>query len=86
MTLSGGEDRVVFRFVAQVEHLSASLLYEDAQSPPLAVAGIDDFSFNLNIRPETLSLNTSLGNLKVEDGSLPEVLALLIFNKGKSQV
>lgn len=73
LVLSGGSERVVFRLIAQVDKLAASLLYEDGESTPLAIAGIEDVSFNLNVHPETLALNTSLGNLKVQDGVLPEV-------------
>lgn len=64
---------MVFRFIAQVDNLAASLLYEDETSQPLALASIEDVSFNLNVHPETLALNTSLGNLRVQDCVLPEV-------------
>jgi len=58
----------------QVEKLVASLLYEDGESPPLALAQIEDVRFNLKVHPATLTLTTVLGNLKAQDGRLPQVI------------
>ena len=57
----------------QVEKLVASLLYEEGTAPPLALAQIEDVRFNLNVHPATLMLTMALGNLKAQDGQLPEV-------------
>lgn len=57
----------------EVERLISTLLYEAEDSKPLALAQIDDVHFNLDVHPDTLKLTTALGNVKAQDGQLPEV-------------
>ena len=73
MVLEGGSERTVFRLLMEVDKLEATLLYEDEGAAPLALAHIEDVRFNLHIHPATLRLTASLGNLKAQDGQLPEV-------------
>lgn len=56
-----------------MERLVATLLYEEEGAKPLTSAQIEDVRFNLSVHPSTLNLTTALGNLKVQDGLLPEV-------------
>ena len=73
LTLTGGSERTVFKFQVEIEKLVATLLYEEQNANPLALAQIDDVRFNLSVHPNTLHLTTALGNLKAQDGQLPEV-------------
>ena len=82
--LGGGSERVVFRLLVEVDKLEASLLYESASAPPLALAHIEDVSFNLHVHPATLRLTASLGNLRAQDGALPEVGFILLLHTGFS--
>ena len=77
MVLEGGSERTVFRLLLEVNKLEATLLYEDEGAAPLALAHIEDVRFNLHIHPATLRLTASLGNLKAQDGQLPEVRTAL---------
>lgn len=78
LTLTGGSERTVFKFQVEVERLITTLLYEEENSKPLALAQIDDVRFNLSVHPDTLHLTTALGNLKAQDGQLPEVHSLAL--------
>ena len=75
-TVTGGLSVTAIRFKSlafQVEKLVASLLYEEGEAPPLALAQIEDVRFNLKVHPATLTLTMALGNLKAQNGQLPEV-------------
>ena len=84
LTLTGGSERTVFKFQVEVERLSTTLLYEDQDSKPLALAQIDDVRFNLSVHPDTLHLTTALGNLKAQDGQLSEVCCLPYLRRANS--
>lgn len=80
--MTGGSERTVFKFQLEIERLITTLLYEEQDSKPLALAQIDDVRFNLSVHPDTLNLTTALGNLKAQDGQLPEVSPLFqVLNK-----
>lgn len=70
--LEGGAERVVFRLLVEVERLEATLNYESAAAPPLALATVEDVRLSLHVHPATLRLAASLGNLRAQDGALPE--------------
>jgi hypothetical protein len=59
--------------MVEMERLEATLNYESCEVPPLMLAAIEDVRFNLNIHPTTLFINASLGNMRAQDGVLPEV-------------
>lgn len=63
----------MFRLKVAVSQLEASLLYEDSRSSPLALAHIEAVRFDLHVHPATMRLTASLGNLRAQDGQLPEV-------------
>ncbi len=56
-----------------MERLEANLNYESCSAPPLLLAAIEDVRFNLSIHPGTLLINATLGNMRAQDGVLPEV-------------
>ena len=66
------------KVIAAVEKLEVTLQYEGTETPPLALASMEDISVSLNVHPSTLALKGSLGNLRATDTTLPEVLLLLI--------
>ena len=72
LVLEGGAERVVFRLLVEVERLEATLNYESAAAPPLALATVEDARLSLHVHPATLRLAASLGNLRAQDGALPE--------------
>ncbi|KAK9864527.1 hypothetical protein WJX84_002714 [Apatococcus fuscideae] len=69
---SGGEERTVMRVIAAIEKLEVTLQYEGVDTPPLALASMEDISVSLNVHPSTLALKGSLGNLRATDTTLPE--------------
>ncbi len=71
---SGGEERTVLRVIVAIEKLEATLQYEGTDTPPLALASVEDLSVSLNVHPSTLQLKGSLGNLRAIDTTLPEVM------------
>ena len=75
---SGGEERTVMRVIAAVEKLEVTLQYEGTDTPPLALASMEDISVSLNVHPSTLALRGSLGNLRATDTTLPEVPLLVV--------
>ncbi|KAK9834254.1 hypothetical protein WJX81_000411 [Elliptochloris bilobata] len=72
LVLEGGAERVIFRLLVEVERLEATLNYESATAPPLALASVEDVRLSLRVQPATLRLAASLGNLRAQDGALPE--------------
>lgn len=74
---SGGEERTIMRVVAAIGKLEVTLQYEGANTPPLALASMEQLSVSLNVHPSTLALKGSLGNLRATDAMLPEVTGLL---------
>lgn len=56
---------------SQVAKVALHLNYEGDVSTPLAIGSIDNFTLQLAVHPTTLQLDTSLGNLVAEYGSLP---------------
>ena len=76
LTLTGGSGRTVFQLQMEVERLVATLLYEAEEAKPLALAQIEDVRLELQVHPSTLKLTTALGNLRVQDGFLSEVIVL----------
>lgn len=72
--MEGGSERVVFRLLVEMERLEASLNYESCSAPPLLLAAIEDVHFNLSVHPGTLLINANLGNMRAQDGALPEVV------------
>jgi hypothetical protein len=75
LVVEGGSERVLFRLLVDMERLEATLNYESCESPPLALAAIEDVRFNLGVHPAALALSASLGNLRAQDCGLPEVRA-----------
>ncbi len=73
LVLEGGAERVVFRLLVEVERLEATLNYEAAAAPPAALASVEDVRASLRVHPATLRLAASLGNLRAQDGALPQV-------------
>ena len=71
--LEGGAERVVFRLLVEVERLEATLNYESLSAPAAALATVEDVRLSLRVHPATLRLAASLGNLRAQDGALPEV-------------
>ncbi|KAK9908805.1 hypothetical protein WJX75_003140 [Coccomyxa subellipsoidea] len=72
LVMEGGSERVVFRLLVEMERLEASLNYESCSAPPLLLAAIEDVHFNLSVHPGTLLINANLGNMRAQDGALPE--------------
>ena len=73
LVLEGGSERVVFRLLVEVERLEATLNYESPTAPAAALATVEDVRLSLRVHPATLRLAASLGNLRAQDGALPEV-------------
>ena len=71
---SGGEERTIMRVIAAIGKLEVTLQYEGADTPPLALASMEQLSVSLNVHPSTLALKGSLGNLRATDTTLPEVM------------
>ncbi len=65
------------RVIVAIEKLEATLQYEGTDTPPMALASVEDLSVSLNVHPSTLQLQGSLGNLCATDTTLPEVLILM---------
>lgn len=70
---SGKADRVVFKVNVELEKLEARLQYESSSAPPLALLSVEAVAVDLTVRPNTLNATASLGNLRAQDGVLPEV-------------
>ena len=70
---SGKADRVVFKVNVELEKLEARLQYESSSAPPLALVSVEAVAVDLTVRPDTLNATASLGNLRAQDGVLPEV-------------
>ena len=66
-------DRVVFKVNVELEKLEARLQYETGSAPPLALVSVEEVAVDLTVRPGTLNATASLGNLRAQDGILPEV-------------
>ena len=73
LTRTGSQERTTFKLGVRVQHLEASLNYEAAASPALALLSVQDLGFRLALHPASLALSASLGNIRAQDGSLPEV-------------
>ena len=65
--------RVVFKLTLELEKLEARLQYESGSAPPLALVSVEEVAVDLAVRPGTLNATASLGNLRAQDGILPEV-------------
>lgn len=70
---SGKAERVVFKVNVELEKLEARLQYESSSAPPLALLSVEAVAVDLTVRPDTLTATASLGNLRAQDGVLPEV-------------
>ena len=70
---SGNADRIVFKVNVELEKLEARLQYESSSAPPLALLSVEAVAVDLTVRPDTLTATASLGNLRAQDGVLPEV-------------
>lgn len=57
----------------ELEKLEARLQYESGSAPPLALVSVEEVAVDLTVRPNTLNATASLGNLRAQDGILPEV-------------
>lgn len=66
-------DRVVFKVNVELEKLEARLQYESGSAPPLALVSVEEVAVDLTVRPGTLNATARLGNLRAQDGILPEV-------------
>ena len=73
---SGKPDKVVFKINVELEKLEACLQYESISAPPLALVSVEAVAVDLTVRPDTLSATASLGNLRAQDGILPEVCSI----------
>lgn len=79
--MEGGSERVVFRLLVEMERLEATFNFESCSAPPLLLAAIEDVHFNLTIHPDSLLINAALGNMRAQDGVLPEVQHLHFTSK-----
>ena len=70
---SGKADRIVFKLNVELEKLEAQLQYESSSAPPLALVSVEEVAADLTVYPDTLKATASLGNLRAQDGILPEV-------------
>lgn len=66
-------DRVVFKVDVELQKLEARLQYESTSAPPLALVSVEAVAVDLTVKPDTLHAVASLGNLRMQDGILPEV-------------
>ena len=57
----------------ELQKLEACLQYESTGTPPLALVSVEAVLVDLTVRPDTLKALASLGNLRIQDGILPEV-------------
>ena len=73
LVASGKADRVVFKLNVELEKLEARLQYESSSAPPLALVSVEEVAVDLTVHPDTLKATASLGNLRAQDGILPEV-------------
>ena len=71
-------ERVVFKLNMELEKLEARLQYESGSAPPLALVSVEEVAVDLTVCPGTLNATASLGNLRAQDGILPEVGSHLI--------
>ena len=69
----GGTERTVFKMSIKLSKLEARVDYEAAEAAPLALLSMEAVHFDLAIHPSTMKLTASLGNLRGQDGQLPEV-------------
>lgn len=76
---SGKADRVVFKLNVELEKLEARLQYESSTAPPLALVTVEEVAVDLTVHPDTLKATASLGNLRAQDGILPEVSTALML-------
>ena len=72
----GGTQRTVFKMSIKLSKLEARMDYEAAGAAPLALLSMEAVHFDLAIHPSTMKLTASLGNLRGQDGQLPEVRGL----------
>ena len=72
-TAAKQSERIVFKLKVELEKLEAQLQYESSSALPLASLSIEEVVVDVTVRPDTLNANASLGNLRAQDGSLPEV-------------
>ena len=70
---SGNSNKVVLKVSLQLEKLEARLQYESNTAPPLGLLSVEAVAVDVTLRPDTLNAVASLGNLKAQDGALPEV-------------
>lgn len=64
---------MVFKLNVELEKLEARLQYESGSAPPLALVSVEEVAVDLTVRPGTMNAIASLGNLRAQDGILPEV-------------
>ena len=76
LVASDKADRVVFKLNVELEKLEARLQYESGSAPPLALVSVEQVAVDLTVRADTLKATASLGNLRAQDGVLPEVATL----------
>ena len=70
---SGKGERVVFKVNVELQKLEARLQYESTSAPSLALVSVEAVAVDLTVLPDTLHAVASLGNLRMQDGILPEV-------------
>ena len=77
---ASSSNRVVLKVSLQLEKLEARLQYEASTAAPLGLVSVEAVAVDLTVRPDTLNATASLGNLKAQDGALPEVCAKQSIN------
>ena len=69
----GSSERTTFKLQMAVQQLEATLNYEAAAAPALALVSVQDLGFTLALQPASMALSARLGNVRAQDCSLPEV-------------
>jgi len=65
--VKGAEDRSTFRLHAQMKALDVVLNYEGGDAFPLLKASMHNSRFNLDLKPSTLNILATVGNLVAKD-------------------
>ena len=81
LTRQGSTERTTFKLHMAVQHLEAALKYEATSAPALAQLSVADLGFDLALQPLGMALSASLGNLRAQDASLPQVCNLVDISK-----
>ena len=73
LTRQGSRERTTFRLQVAVQQLEATLNYEASKEPALAQVSVQDLGFSLALHPASMALWATLGNVRAQDCSLPQV-------------